>query len=257
MKLEVLVIPVSDADRAKDFYQRLGWRLDADVAGRRLPPDPVHAAGLGLLGPVRREPHAGRARFRPGLAAGRAPTSRPPATTWPAAASRSARCSTAPPGPRAGSATATGVFERVAGPAPDHGSYGSFASFSDPDGNGWILQEVTDPPARPGRRRRDRRSRPPPTSPAPCAAPRRPTASTRSARAPPTRTGPTGTPRTWSRSRPGRSCRHERARPARTGAGRPDRRRDRRQRGHRAGDGPARPGRGRRRHPHRPQSATG
>jgi hypothetical protein len=35
------------------------------------------------------------------------------------------------------------VFERVSGPAPDHASYGSFAAFSDPDGNGWLLQEVT------------------------------------------------------------------------------------------------------------------
>ena len=36
-----------------------------------------------------------------------------------------------------------GVFERVSGPAPDHTSYGSFAAISDPDGNGWLLQEVT------------------------------------------------------------------------------------------------------------------
>jgi catechol 2,3-dioxygenase-like lactoylglutathione lyase family enzyme len=58
MKLEVVVVPVSDVDRAKEFYKELGWREDAD-------------------------------------------------------------------------------------PAPEHQSYGSFASFSDPDGNGWLIQEIT------------------------------------------------------------------------------------------------------------------
>ena len=56
LKLEVVVIPVSDVDRAKEFYGRLGWRLDADFAVRqRLPGRPVHAARLGVLGPVRHE----------------------------------------------------------------------------------------------------------------------------------------------------------------------------------------------------------
>jgi len=62
MKLEVVVLPVSDVDRAKEFYKGLGWRVP---------------------GPAR------------------------------------------------------------PGPAPEHKSYGSFASFSDPDGNGWLLQEIT------------------------------------------------------------------------------------------------------------------
>ena len=59
MKLEVVVIPVSDVDRAKAFYASLGWRLDADFAGRRrLPRDPVHAARL-------RMPRSSSARTSP------------------------------------------------------------------------------------------------------------------------------------------------------------------------------------------------
>ena len=62
MKLEVVVIPVSDVERSKEFYEGIGWRLDIDrSAGEdfRL----VHAAGLRLLGPFRQERHVGRSRF--------------------------------------------------------------------------------------------------------------------------------------------------------------------------------------------------
>ena len=72
MKLEVVVVPVADVDRAKDFYTALGWREDAGGV--------FHHAG---------------------------------------------------------------TEDRVPGPARDHQSYGSFASFSDLDGNGWMLQEIT------------------------------------------------------------------------------------------------------------------
>jgi catechol 2,3-dioxygenase-like lactoylglutathione lyase family enzyme len=141
MKLEVVVIPVSDVDRAKEFYGGLGWRLDADAtggAGVRLiqftPPAsdcaiqfgtnltsaaPGSAQDLYLIVAdiaAVREEFAGRgvevsevfhegalgARFRP-----------------------------------------AGPDARASGPAPEHRSYGSFASFSDPDGNSWLLQEVT------------------------------------------------------------------------------------------------------------------
>ncbi len=68
MKLEVVVVPVSDVDKAKGFYQGLGWRLDADFAKSE---------------------------------------------------------------------------GRVSGPAPNHRSYSSFVSFSDPDGNNWFVQEIT------------------------------------------------------------------------------------------------------------------
>ena len=98
---------------------------------------------------------------------------------------------------------------RVGGLDPEHRSYRSFASFRDPDGNGWLLQEITcDCPdawtrtARPSPRRPSLR----PRSDA-----RRPrTASTRSGPANPIRTGRIGTPTTSSGSRSARSCRHER-----------------------------------------------
>ena len=141
LKLEAVVIPVSDVDRAKEFYQGLGWRLDADFSfdnGFRgvqyTPPGsacsiqfgtkktsapPGSAQGLYLvvtdIEAARNElvdrgvdvsevfhPEAPGAQFEPGDANGRA-----------------------------------------SGPAPDRESYGSFATFSDPDGNGWLLQEVT------------------------------------------------------------------------------------------------------------------
>ena len=57
MKLEVVVIPVSDVDRAKQFYGGLGWRLDADFTGRRFPGRPVHASGLAGLDHLRHGHH--------------------------------------------------------------------------------------------------------------------------------------------------------------------------------------------------------
>jgi catechol 2,3-dioxygenase-like lactoylglutathione lyase family enzyme len=141
MRLEVVVIPVSDVGRAKEFYGRLGWRLDADRASgddfhlvQVTPPGsgcsvqfgtnltsaaPGSAQNLYLVVPdieaardelvalgveVSEVFHEGApgARFHPDGTAG-----------------------------------------HVSGPAPDHRSYSSYASFSDPDGNSWLLQEVT------------------------------------------------------------------------------------------------------------------
>jgi len=141
MNLEAIVIPVADVDRAKEFYGKLGWRLDADFPfdnGFRVvqftpagsgcsvqfgtnitSAAPGSAHGLYLIVPdieaardelvacgveVSKVFHAGTpgAQFQP-----------------------------------------DGTSGRVGGPAPDHASYGSFATFSDRDGNGWLLQEVT------------------------------------------------------------------------------------------------------------------
>ena len=67
MKLEVVVIPVSDVDRAKRFYSSLGWRLDADfVVGDTFPGRAVHASGLAGLDPLRQGRHVGRARLGTG-----------------------------------------------------------------------------------------------------------------------------------------------------------------------------------------------
>jgi catechol 2,3-dioxygenase-like lactoylglutathione lyase family enzyme len=143
MKFEIVVIPVSDIDRAKEFYERLGWRLDIDYDNGKdfrviqfTPPGsgcsvifgtnvtaaaPGSAQGLYLIVPdieaARKEVlgrgiqisqvfHAG------GVSAG---------TDEPYLFGRL----------------------RVSGPDPEHRSYRSFASFHDPDGNGWLFQEIT------------------------------------------------------------------------------------------------------------------
>ena len=61
MRLEIQVIPVSDVDRAKEFYERLGWRLDDDGPAGRSTHRPVHAAGVPGLDHVRHRTHYGRA----------------------------------------------------------------------------------------------------------------------------------------------------------------------------------------------------
>jgi catechol 2,3-dioxygenase-like lactoylglutathione lyase family enzyme len=139
MRLEVVVVPVSDVDRAKDFYVGLGWRLDVDF---------VADDGLRVIQLT------------------------PPGS--PCSVIFGSEVTTATPGSTEGlhlivddieAARADlvargvevseifhdvgGVFHhggdqgRLPGPDPQRTSYASFASFSDPDGNGWLLQEVT------------------------------------------------------------------------------------------------------------------
>jgi catechol 2,3-dioxygenase-like lactoylglutathione lyase family enzyme len=144
MKFEIVVIPVSDVDRAKEFYAKLGWRLDADydngndfrviqftppgsgcsvIFGKNVTPaTPGSAQGLYLIVSdiaAARNEMVGRGieinevfHDAGGVYAG-------------------------PDEPY--------LFGRlrVSGPDPDHRSYRSFASFRDPDGNGWLLQEIT------------------------------------------------------------------------------------------------------------------
>ena len=129
LKLEVIVIPVDDIDRAKAFYTGLGWRLDADFDlpefrvvqftppgsptsiqfGRNVPPgamlvvsdiDAAHAALTAAGATVGEVFHGSAARFVPG--------------------------------------------NRVPGRDPEGASYGSYLTFEDPDGNEWLLQEVTE-----------------------------------------------------------------------------------------------------------------
>jgi catechol 2,3-dioxygenase-like lactoylglutathione lyase family enzyme len=141
MALEALVLPVSDVDRAKKFYASLGWRLDADFPfdnGFRVvqftPPGsgcsiqfgtqitsatPGSAQGLYLIvsdiQAARSELVARGVNISEVFHAGT-----PGAQFQP-----------------------NGTSGRISGLAPDHASYGSFAAFSDPDGNQWLLQEVT------------------------------------------------------------------------------------------------------------------
>jgi catechol 2,3-dioxygenase-like lactoylglutathione lyase family enzyme len=139
MKLEVLVLPVSDVDRAKDFYLGLGWRLDADFAGeaglRVIQLTPPGSTCSVIFG-------SGLTTAAPGSADGMQLV-----VTDIAAA----RAELVEKGVDVSEVfhDAGGVFHhggtqfRVAGAAPENKSYGSFASFADPDGNNWYLQEVT------------------------------------------------------------------------------------------------------------------
>jgi catechol 2,3-dioxygenase-like lactoylglutathione lyase family enzyme len=138
MKLEVVVLPVSDVDKAKDSYQRLGWRLDANFARgdyRVVQLTPPGSACSIIFG-------AGVTSAAPGSAQGLQLVV-PDIESAPAGvAGRGAQVSEV-------FHDVTGVFhhadaeERVAGPAPDRQSDGSFISFDDPDINHWFVQEVT------------------------------------------------------------------------------------------------------------------
>lgn len=143
MKLEIVVIPVSDVDRAKEFYAGLGWRLDADFASNDFrviqftPPgsgcsiifgknvtaaSPGSAQGLYL---IVSDIEAAREELR-GRGVDVSDVFHPAGDVY-----------TGPDEPYLFGRT------RVGGPDPARGSYRSFASFSDPDGNGWLFQELT------------------------------------------------------------------------------------------------------------------
>ncbi len=141
MKLEVLVIPVSDVDRAKQFYSRLGWRLDADVAGEvfRLiqftPPGSGCSVQFGT-NVTSAAPGSAQDLY---LVVSDIEVARDELARHGVEVSEVFHCVT---GPTCRFRVA-GTEGRVRGPAPGQGSYGSFATFNDPDGNGWLFQEVT------------------------------------------------------------------------------------------------------------------
>jgi catechol 2,3-dioxygenase-like lactoylglutathione lyase family enzyme len=131
-KLEVIVIAVSDVDRAKAFYARLGWRLDADLARgsdyrvvQFTPPGSACSVQFGI----------GLTAAAPGSAQ----------RTYLVVSDIVEKCA---------ELAARGVVSEImhrdgpgpatlSGPHPKRQSYASFASFADPDGNSWLLQEVT------------------------------------------------------------------------------------------------------------------
>jgi catechol 2,3-dioxygenase-like lactoylglutathione lyase family enzyme len=133
MKLEVQIIPVSDVDRSKEFYEGLGWRLDDDVApmeGLRIvqftPPGSGTSITFGQ----------GLTTAAPGSAEGGLTVSDIEAA-YDELVSRGIDVSDiwhGPPFP---------VEARQPGPDPDRTSYGSFVYFTDPDSNTWLVQEVT------------------------------------------------------------------------------------------------------------------
>jgi catechol 2,3-dioxygenase-like lactoylglutathione lyase family enzyme len=140
MKLEVVLLPVSDVDRAKDFYKTLQWRLDADFAPRDgfrivqlTPPGSECSIILG----------AGITSAEPGSSQGLQLT----VTDIDAACAELRSYGIEVDGPFHDIDNLfhrIGADGRVQGADPDRRSYVSFASFSDPDGNGWLLQEVTE-----------------------------------------------------------------------------------------------------------------
>jgi catechol 2,3-dioxygenase-like lactoylglutathione lyase family enzyme len=141
LKLEVVVIPVSDADRAKEFYGRLGWRLDADFPfdnGFRVVQFTPPGSGCSIqfgTNITSAAPGSAQGLY---LIVSDVEAARDELVARGAAASEVFHSGT--PGAQF---QPDGTSGRVSGPAPDHASYGSFATFSDPDGNGWLLQELT------------------------------------------------------------------------------------------------------------------
>src|SRR5580765_3146238 len=140
MKLEVVVLPVSDVDRAKRFYQMLSWRLDADFAfdnGFRVvqftPPGSACSIQFGT-NITSAAPGSAQGLY---LIVSEIEAARDELVVRGAVISEVFHAVT--PGAQF---QRNGTSGRVSGPAPDHQSYSSFATFSDPDGNGWLLQEI-------------------------------------------------------------------------------------------------------------------
>jgi catechol 2,3-dioxygenase-like lactoylglutathione lyase family enzyme len=140
MKLEVVLLPVSDVDRAKAFYEGLGWRMDIDYVG-------VDEEGFRVV------------QFTPpgsecSIIFGEGVTAADPGsyeglqlTVYDIEAAREELVGRGVEVSEVfhdagGIFHHIGVANRVIGAAPENADYGSFASFSDPDGNGWLLQEI-------------------------------------------------------------------------------------------------------------------
>jgi catechol 2,3-dioxygenase-like lactoylglutathione lyase family enzyme len=143
MRLEAVVVPVADVDRANRFYQRLGWRVDADVSA----------------GDDYRLVHLTPPASNASILYGKGVTSAPPGSldglvlavddidaAREELLARGVEVSElfhdAGGGPAGGFIADTEA--RAAGPDPQARSYASYASFSDPDGNRWLLQEITE-----------------------------------------------------------------------------------------------------------------
>src|SRR5262245_52746363 len=143
LKLEVLVIPVSDVDRAKRFYEKMGFRLDVDYAANenyrviQFTPPGSHASIIFGKGVTSAEPGSidrlVLAVYDIGAARGEL---------------RSHGIDVGEVFHDAGGGRGGGFYadaeSRAPGPDPEGRSYASYASFSDPDGNVWMLQEIKE-----------------------------------------------------------------------------------------------------------------
>jgi catechol 2,3-dioxygenase-like lactoylglutathione lyase family enzyme len=141
MKLEVIIIPVSDVDRSKEFYARLGWRLDADFRfdnGFRV---------------VQFTPPGSNCSIQFGTKITSAAPGSVQGFYLVVSDITAARDEIKSRGADVGQVFHAGIpgaqfqqegaIDRLDGPAPGNASYSSYATFSDPDGNRWLLQEVT------------------------------------------------------------------------------------------------------------------
>src|SRR5580698_7654446 len=141
LKLEAVVIPVTDVDRAKKFYSNLGWRLDADFPsdnGFRVVQFTPPGSGCSVQFGTKITPAAPGSAHGLYLIVSDIEAARAEIVACGINVSEVFHAGT--PGAQF---QPDGNSGRVAGPAPNHGSYSSFATFSDPDGNSWLLQEVT------------------------------------------------------------------------------------------------------------------
>jgi catechol 2,3-dioxygenase-like lactoylglutathione lyase family enzyme len=139
LKIEAIVLPVSDVDRAAAFYSRLGWRVDADIrstqGGRILQFTPPGSPCSILIGTNLTPSTPGSTQFVHLVVSDIV----------------AARADLVAKGVDASEVyhDARGGYDRFdptarhPGPDPERRSYASFATFSDPDGNGWVLQEIT------------------------------------------------------------------------------------------------------------------
>ena len=139
MKLEVVLVPVSDVDRAKAFYEGLGWRMDIDYVGDEVgfrvvqftPPGSecsiIIGEGITAADPGSYEGLQLTVSDIEGARADLVDRGVEVSEIWHDAG---------------GIFHHIGIANRAPGLAPERADYGSFCSFSDPDGNGWLLQEI-------------------------------------------------------------------------------------------------------------------
>jgi catechol 2,3-dioxygenase-like lactoylglutathione lyase family enzyme len=131
LKLEVVVLPVADVDRAKAFYEGLGWRLDADLGdGEKFRVVQLTPPGSGCsihfgIGVTSAEPGSAVAYLI-------------------VTDLEESRTELTDRGAEVGEVFHREDGEEVSGPDPEGRSYFSLASFTDPDGNRWLLQEITE-----------------------------------------------------------------------------------------------------------------
>jgi catechol 2,3-dioxygenase-like lactoylglutathione lyase family enzyme len=141
MKFEAVVIPVADVDRARKFYGNLGWRLDADFPfdnGFRVVQFTPPGSGCSIQFGTNITSAA------PGSAQGLYLIVSGIEAACEELVARGVKVSEVfHAGTPGAQFQPDGASGRVGGPASDHATYGSFATFSDTDGNGWLLQEVT------------------------------------------------------------------------------------------------------------------